>query len=307
MPVEPIPCAPGGGGDPGESCCAPSIASVPLCHEDDTPLLLVLRSNCACDGAEATPPEIAGWIDPATGVFTEGPAPADTRPCGATEDGCASVALLRLCDQTDDGACTPFLRRLVVDCDGETTAITDTALDGVTPYETAGTVIDCDNCPCGPKTKTLVLCDYLTDGPTPVTQFLRTVVYDCETGEALEQTDMALDGTTPYAPVGEVGECGQCRPTPMCPTLLGLSGPETWTMPEGTESLSLTVACGPVVFTDCRGNTTQINEPGASFTWAAPPVDCRPGRLCTPLTVDVPADSAVYLNFLTPCDMGDVS
>jgi len=140
-----------------------------------------------------------------------------------------------------------------------------------------------------------------------VVQFLRHLVVDCTTGVVQEQTDTLLDGTTPYTPVGEVGECGQCRPTPMCAQLLGLSGPETWSMPEGTESLALTVACGPVTVTDCQGMATTINECGASFSWSAPSTECAAGRLCTPLTVDVPEGAAVYLNLLTPCDMGDVS
>lgn len=306
MPVEPIPCAPGGGngGDPGPSCCAPSIASTPLCREDGSTILLVLRSGCACDGAEPTPPEVAGWLDPATGTFTEGAAPADAGPCGA--DDCASVSLLRLCDQTEE-ECVPFLRHLVHDCDGTVTASTDTTLDGVTPYAPAGEVGDCEDCPCGPCTKVLPLCDYLGPGPTPVVSFLRHLVYDCTTGVVQEQTDTLTDGTTPYTPAGEVGECGQCRPTPMCPQLLGLSGPETWSMPEGTESLALTVACGPVTVTDCAGMATVINECGASFTWSAPPTECAPGRLCTPFTVEVPEGAAVYLSLLTPCDMGDVS
>ncbi|WP_309317394.1 hypothetical protein [Streptomyces salinarius] len=305
MPVEPVPCVPGGGGEPPPSCCAPSIASTPLCLDDGTTILLVLRSACACDGAAPAPPEVVGWIDPATGTFTEGQAPAGAGPCGA--DDCASVSLLRLCDQTPDGDCVPFLRHLVHDCEGTVTTSTDTALDGTTPYTPTGTAGDCDDCPCGPCTKVLPLCDYLGPGPTPVVPFLRHLVYDCTSGAVLEQTDTLTDGSTPYTPVGEIANCGECRPTPMCAQLLGLSGPELWSMPEGTESLAVTVACGPVTLTDCAGNTTTVNECGATFSWAAPPGDCQPGQLCTPFTVDVPEGSAVYLNLLAPCDLGDVS
>lgn len=49
------------------------------------------------------------------------------------------------------------------------------------------------------------------------TQFLRTVVTDCETGAVLSTTDTTLEGE-PYTPVGEVGQCtaagGECCPTP---------------------------------------------------------------------------------------------
>ncbi|MFJ7489685.1 hypothetical protein ACIQZB_00240 [Streptomyces sp. NPDC097727] len=243
MPVEPIPCAPGGGVDPGSSsCCAPSITSIPLCREDGTPLLLVLRSACTCDGAEAADPEVAGWIDPATGIYTAGAAPAGSGPCPSSD--CASVSVLRLCDHIPAGEPLPFLRHLVHDCDGQVTAATDTA----------------------------------------------------------------LDGTTPYTPTGDVGECDECRPAPMCPQLLGLAGPETWTMPEGTESLTVTVVCGPVTVTDCAGNATTINECGTSFSWAAPATGaCEPAALCSPFTVDVPEGAAVYINFVSPCGMGDAS
>ncbi|MFG2404273.1 hypothetical protein ACGFR8_08015 [Streptomyces brevispora] len=306
MPVEPVPCAPGGGGggDPSPSCCAPSITSVPLCQEDGTPLLLVLRSACACDSAEATDPEVAGWIDPATGTYTPGPAPAGAGPCPSSD--CASVTVLRLCDSTPDGDCLPFLRHLVHDCDGTVTASTDTATDGTTPYTVVGEPIDCDDCPCTDAIKILPLCDYQLDGTS--VQFLRHLTYECATGTVTGQVDTTLDGSTPYAPTGEIEECGQCRPAQMCPQLLGLSGPETWAMPEGTESLAVTVACGPVTVTDCAGNATVIAECGTAFSWAAPPTGtCEPAALCSPFTVDVPEGAAVYINFVSPCAMGDVS
>lgn len=305
MPVEPQPCAPGGGGGPVEGCCSPSLATAPLCLADGTPILLVLRSACADCGGTAADPEVAGWIDPASGAFTPGPPPDDAGPCEA--DDCASVSLLRLCDQTPDGECIPFIRHLVHDCDGQVIASTDTEPDGTTPYAVQGEVVDCDDCPCGPCTKVVPLCDYLGPGPEPVVPFLRHLTYDCETGQVQEQTDTLIDGTTPYTQIGEVGECGQCRPVPMCPQLLGLSGPETWSMPDGTESVAVTVVCGPVTITDCAGNATQVNECGASFTWSAPPTDCAPGRLCVPFTVDVAEGAAVYLTLLGPCDLGDVS
>lgn len=303
MPVEPQPCAPGGGsGGPVEGCCSPSIATAPLCLADGTPILLVTRAACADCGGAASDPEVAGWIDPATGAFTPG-APADAGPCAA--DTCASVAVLRLCDRTPDGECVPFLRHLVHDCDGQVVASTDTAADGTTPYTVQGEVIDCDDCCPEECSKAVPLCDLLPDG-TEI-PFLRHLTYRCETGEVIDRRDTELDGVTPYEVAGEIGECGQCRPTPMCPQLLGLSGPETWDMPEGTESLSVTVACGPVTVTDCAGNSTQINECGTTFNWAAPPTECAPGRLCTPFTVAVPDGSAVYINFLAPCDQGDIS
>lgn len=248
MPVEPLPCEPSGSG-PGpepegpDSCCAPSITTAQACLEDGTPIGLVLRAACVCGDTPEAEPEVAGWLDLATGAFTPGAVPPGAGPCSTGSD-CASVSSLHLCDYTPNGDCARFVRWLVRDCDGQVTASTDTG----------------------------------------------------------------LDGTTPYTPVGEVGECRECRPTPMCAQLVGLSGPETWVMPERTESLSINVACGPITITDCAGNATVVNECGTGFQWAAPPTGgCEPPVLCTPFTVDVPEGAAVYINFVTPCGMGDES
>lgn len=182
MPVEPLPCeptapGPGPGPDVPDPCCAPSIATVPACLADGTPIGLVLRAACACAEEPDSEPEVAGWVDLASGAYTPGPPP---------------------------------------------------------------------------------------------------------------------DGT---------GQCGERSPTPMCAQLLGLSGPETWNMPEGTESVSVAVVCGPVTITDCAGNSTAVNECGTTFQWAAPVTGGgAPPALCTPFTVDVPEGAAVYINLVTPCD-----
>ncbi|MFE6549663.1 hypothetical protein ACFVHS_14890 [Streptomyces sp. NPDC057746] len=98
---------------------------------------------------------------------------------------------------------------------------------------------------------------------------------------------------------------GDCDPVPMCPQLLGLTGPETWTVPAATESVSVTVACGPVTVTDCAGNATVINECGTAFSWSAPGSPCAPGVLCGSLAVDVPDGAAAYIQWSAPC--GDES
>lgn len=276
-------------------------------------VLLVLRSICGCEGGPEPEPEAVGWIDPATGVFTPGLAPDGAGPCspgpGPSPESCATVAVLRLCDHTTDPdtgetACTEFLRFLPVDCEGTPGTPVDRDRDGVTPYLPDGEVVDCSDCACTSNTKTLVLCDWQLDGTKM--PFVRTLTYDCDTGEVLQQADSTPSGE-PYTPVGEVDDCDACHPLPMCPQLVGISGPDTWTMPTRTESVTVTVVCGPVDITDCAGATTTVNECGTGFTWSAPPGDCIPGRLCGPFTVDVPYGSAAYIQLLGPCDLGDVS
>ncbi|MER6632312.1 hypothetical protein ABT301_29530 [Streptomyces sp. NPDC000987] len=236
MAVTPVPCACGGGGsgEPGEACCAPSITSTLLCRPDGTSVLLVARSGCTGCGSPPAVPEIVGWLDPASGAFTPGPAPEDAGPCD-TED-CASVTLLSLCDQN----CAAFLRHLVHDCAGAVISFVDTAPDGVTPYTPVGTVGDC-------------------------------------------------------------ADCQRCEREPMCPGFVGLTGPETWTIPPATESVSLSVACGPVTVYPCAGATdgVQINECGVSLQWAAPGTECRPGVLCAAFRIEVPEGSAVYVSWLS--------
>ncbi|MFJ3274019.1 hypothetical protein [Streptomyces sp. NPDC086776] len=243
MPVQYLPCAPGGGNpSPGESCCSPAITSTSLCQADGSPVLLLVRSPCVCGTTPPEDPEVVGWIDPTTGAFTPGPAPAGSGPC-TQAGGCGSVAVVELCDVQPDGTQVRFLRHLVHDCDGTVTGTTDTA----------------------------------------------------------------TDGTTTYTPTGEVGECTECEPVPMCPQLLGITGPDTWTVPAGTESLAVTVTCGPVTITDCSGNATVVNECGAAFNWAATGTRCEPGELCGPVTVDVADEATVYVQWISPCGQGDES
>ncbi|MCF3960619.1 hypothetical protein [Streptomyces fuscigenes] len=103
------------------------------------------------------------------------------------------------------------------------------------------------------------------------------------------------------AGAGPCPDTADCPPVPMCPQLLGLTGPETWSVPDRTESVSVTVACGPVTVTDCAGNATAINECGVGFSWSAPGTPCAPGVLCGSLAVDVPEGSAAYVQWSAPC------
>ncbi|MEU0181418.1 hypothetical protein ABZ312_09535 [Streptomyces sp. NPDC006207] len=135
MPVEPVPCAPGGGSTPVEvtTCCAPSIASAALCRADGSTVLLVVRSGCVECGEAAPDPEVVGWIDAATGTFTAGPPPADAGPC---ESGCADIVPRDLCDDTDgDGqADTEYSELWCVRADGTAELLLTYQGDPSTPY-----------------------------------------------------------------------------------------------------------------------------------------------------------------------------
>jgi hypothetical protein len=73
-----------------------------MCRADGTTVLVVVRSDCADCDTPAPDPAIVGWIDPRSGVFTPGAAPADAGPC--TTD-CIDTVCRQRCDDTDgDGA-----------------------------------------------------------------------------------------------------------------------------------------------------------------------------------------------------------
>ncbi|TFV33226.1 hypothetical protein E4K10_30705 [Streptomyces sp. T1317-0309] len=112
-----------------------------------------------------------------------------------------------------------FLRTVCWDCDGTVSTVTDTALDGVTPYTPVGEVGVCEpptpavpEVPCPSTVQVLRLCDLNpdvdpdADGNRCATPFLRHLVYDC-TGTVTSTLDTAMDGVTAYTPVQAV-DCG---------------------------------------------------------------------------------------------------
>ena len=128
-----------------------------------------------------------------------------------------------LCDDDTDPP-TPFLRRYDVDSVGAVT-ITDTGVDGTTPYVVAGSAVVCAVDIAFPDTITVdgtvdignwrddaefeVLCDFPPLFPgASIVQFLRR--YDVDDAGVVTTTDTEIDGVTPYVPSvgGQVGSCG---------------------------------------------------------------------------------------------------
>ncbi|WP_327415400.1 hypothetical protein [Streptomyces sp. NBC_01233] len=215
MPVEPLPCADGGGTTPVEvvTCCAPSIASAPLCRADGTTVLLVVRSGCVECGEAAPDPVAVGWIDATTGVFTPGLLPADAGPCDA---GCLDTVCRQLCDDTDgDGqADATYTELWCIRLDGTAELVLTYQDDPSVPYTPVSPVECTYGCP---ESETVTLCD--ETGP-----FLRR--YTWLQGTATFE-DFDLDGATPHVVTGTVGICAGsgeaaacCAPstatTPLC-------------------------------------------------------------------------------------------
>ncbi|WP_019061699.1 hypothetical protein [Streptomyces prunicolor] len=207
MAVTPIPCAcGGGGGGTGEACCAPSITSTLLCRPDCTTIIVVVESGCTGCDAPPTQPQVVGWVDPATGAFTVGPAPADAAPC----DGCGgcvdTICVTRCDDTTGDGAAdTTYSELWCVKQDGTTELVLTYQDDPSTPY-TPTSPVDCEY--GSVECHTQLLCH--ASGP-----FLRR--YTFLNGQATFE-DVALDGQTPHIVTGTVGVCTQDCVDTICVT-----------------------------------------------------------------------------------------
>ncbi|MER6632313.1 hypothetical protein ABT301_29535 [Streptomyces sp. NPDC000987] len=96
-----------------------------------------------------------------------------------------------LCDTAADGTVTSFLRHLTYTEGATVPAVTDTALDGVTPYTPAGTVGTCGpgSEPCR-DSSSLLLCD-ATTASTPVTPAVDSATLADTGGAASAWKDLA--------------------------------------------------------------------------------------------------------------------
>ncbi|MGW5925241.1 hypothetical protein ACWF2L_03205 [Streptomyces anulatus] len=258
MPIEPLPCDDGGGSTPVEitTCCAPSIASTPLCRADGTTILAVVRSGCVECGETPEDPAAVGWLDVA-GVFTPGALPADIGPC---EAGCVDTVCRQLCDDADgDGqADTTYSELWCIRADGSAELVLTYRDDPSTPYVPLAPV----DCTYGcPESETVLLCDDV--GP-----FLRR--YTFLNGTAVYE-DVALDGQTPHVVTGTVGVCaGDTTGT----------GCAEETTP--TATLGLCLADGTpiavLITRDCDGLITQdgwLNLTTGTFSAGAPPAGAQ--------------------------------
>ncbi|MET9818328.1 hypothetical protein [Streptomyces sp. NPDC006355] len=240
----------------------------------------MVRSGCAECGQDAGDPAVAGWIDPATGTYTPGPAPADAAPCDA---GCVDTVCRTRCDDTDgDGAADATYTELwCIKSDGSAELVLTYQDDPSSPY-TPTSPVDCEyGCP---ETETLTLCD--DAGP-----FLRRITW--LQGTATYE-DVALDGVTPHVVTGTVTTCAataeECAERTTPAATLGLC------LPDGTPLAVL-------ITRDCDGTTTQdgwLNLTTGTYTAGPPPAgaaacgDARAFELAGLLCDTDPATGDVY-------------
>ncbi|MFJ1607045.1 hypothetical protein ACIOHS_27285 [Streptomyces sp. NPDC088253] len=245
-------CASGGTGPGVTGCCAPSIASAPLCRADGTTVLLVVRSGCVECGSTPDDPTVVGWLDATSGAFTAGPAPADAGPCTA---GCLDTLCRQRCDDTNgDGAAdTTYSELWCIHADGSADLVLTYQDDPSTPY-TPTAPVDCEFGPYA--SQALTLCD--DSGP-----FLRAYTW---TGGVASFEDTELDGTTPHVVTGTAG---------ICPVEATACAEQT--TPAATLGLCLAdgTPIAVVVTRDCdTGTVTQdgwINLTTGTYSAGAPP------------------------------------
>ncbi|MFF5655206.1 hypothetical protein [[Kitasatospora] papulosa] len=255
MALVPAPCSCGSGSG-GDACCSPSITAQPLCCDDGRTVLVVLRSPCADCGDTDQTPEVAGWVDPTSGIFTPGPPPAD---CGACSSPCADTVCVQRCDDTtgDGDPDTTYTELWCVRTDATVSLLLTYQDDPSTPYAPVAPV----ECVYGSQeTQTVPLCDTAPDGT--VVAFLRR--YTFLNGIATFE-DVALDGQTPHIVTGTVS---------MCDTAAPCAEPTT-----PAAALGLCLADGTpiavVITRDCDGTVTQngwLNLTSGAWSAGDPPV-----------------------------------
>ncbi|MFB7114834.1 hypothetical protein [Streptomyces sp. NPDC056291] len=280
MPVEPLPCNP----EPEPvtpPCCAPSIASAPLCRSDGTTVLAVVRSGCGECGQAAEDPAVVGWLDTA-GTFTAGALPDDAGPC---ETGCVDTVCRSLCDDTDgDGLPDATYSELwCIRANGVAELVLTYQGDPSQEYVPVSPVECAYGCP---ESETVPLCDTAPDGT--VTPFLRR--YRFLNGTATYE-DVALDGQTAYVVTGAVGSCDNASPC------------AEQTTPAATLGLCLAdgTPIAVIVTRDCDGTVTRdgwLNLTTGAWSAGAPPagtIACGDSRSITTngTFCDVLADGTV--------------
>ncbi|MEU5497972.1 hypothetical protein [Streptomyces griseofuscus] len=220
MPVEPIPCAPGEGGTPGTCACAPSIASAPLCRDDGTTVLLVIRSECATCGSPAADPAVVGWIDPATGTYTPGAAPADAGPCTLGCSCSPSITTAPLC-RADGTTILVVVRSDCADCDtqapdpvvvGWVNPLTGMFMPGPAPADAGPCTTDCIDTVCRQR------CDD-TDGDGVADATYSELWCIKADGTATLVLTYQDDPSVPYTPTSPVDctyDCPQSETVMLC-------------------------------------------------------------------------------------------
>lgn len=199
--------------------------------------------------------------------------------CAATDSGSSSATQCRDCEQvilcdTDGTQVTPFLRTVCWDCNGLVVSTEDTALDGTTPYQVAGTVGTCGSgTSCAKQVIERCGCDDTTgDGLGDVMYTELWAIDPCGTdAPVLLGTYEDGDPMRPYTPAAPV-ECTveDDSPGPLSTGVRAVTGTAAQDIAgafPGLQSVSLTVLADAVNVTMSDGSAVPIPA-GVTMTWS---------------------------------------
>ncbi|MEU8870442.1 hypothetical protein AB0D24_04615 [Streptomyces javensis] len=218
-------------------------------------------------------------------------------PAPEPEEPAPGVAVVQLCDTGADGTVTAFLRHLVYAPGATAPAVTDTALDGLTPYTPAGTVSVCgpqdENEPCpAQNVVSACRCDDTDGDGVADTDYVELLGVDCD-GVLTSIGTYLPDLSAPYTPVAPV-DCGAtvggADPVRMVQAhRVQLAAGGTWTAGSVTmlQSVTVTAHGGTGTIATDEGTTTLYD--GESVTWSVAREDDT--LLTGPLTIT--ADTGV--------------
>ncbi|NDK24649.1 hypothetical protein FSY75_09205 [Streptomyces sp. TR1341] len=219
-----------------------------------------------CDGTTSVT-----WLD-VYGVETDAPT-GTVVPCGGgSGEGGPDTEVLQLCDVAADGTSVPFLRALTYIEGLDAPTVTDTGLDGLTPYAPVGEVGTCgaDAAPC-PAQSVLQECRYDdTDGDGVAdTAYVELIGVGCD--GALTSLGTYTEGLAePYTPVSPVDppEEGPDPVTLVEPHRIELDPGQTWDASSVTllQSVTATAHGGTGQITTADGTSTLFD--GESVSWS---------------------------------------
>jgi hypothetical protein len=200
--------------------------------------------------------------------------------CAATDSGSDSSAQCRDCEQvvlcdTDGTQVTPFLRTVCWDCNGLVVSTEDTALDGTTAYQVAGTVGTCGSDSSCAK-QVIERCGCSDEDGDGIGEVLYTELWAIDpcSGDAPVLLGTYLDGdpAKPFTPTAPV-ECTvdeDAAPSPLSTGVRAVTGTAAQDLVAAfprLQSVSLTVLAGAVDVTMTDGSAVPIPA-GVTMTWS---------------------------------------
>ncbi|WP_327594698.1 hypothetical protein [Streptomyces chartreusis] len=249
------------------------VELLPMCVVDNGTGSVLQRILAEVTYDTATGERLAvNYVDPVTWGPVPVPGGAHIALCPAEEpEPTPDVEVVQLCDLVPDADPVPFLRHLTYTPGATTPAVTDTALDGTTPYTLTGTAGACaSDCPVQQVIQACRCDDTDGDGLAD-TDYVELLAVDCE-GQLSSLGAYLPDLSAPYTPVAPVSceenDQGAAPTVVVQARRVELAAGETWDAAAFPTLQSVTAvarsASGTITTTDGASSL----QPGESVTWS---------------------------------------